>query len=175
MKFVSRLFAFVVLFALSVGGLGTANAHNYPEAEEHCADPTLAVAESQNNCEEDGFITLAGPQGQQIAVYCAAGAIDFIVRLGGDEGLYFSDTPGRIECDSAVLAEVLPGYHLVVNTSPQEGWVITAWTGQGEIRHCQRGTLTFVSFGMDMGDRPDVRQNVETMDCEVPVTSPAGA
>ncbi len=165
----SRLLIVILALTTLLGGASAAGAQGIAEGEgtnryARCVaeiDPSIAY-----RCETllPQVLTLVGPNGEQIAAFCYDGEVAFSVRTEGPEAVYFADTPGRIPCFPAAITLFLPGYQVVMNTGPGEGWVIIA-TGSDwpVVWQCRDGAL--VNVTMESNGDPALLKHEVTTDC----------
>lgn len=103
-----------------------------------------------------GYLTLVGPRGQQVAIYCADGTFQYAVMPSPSRGGNFSVSTSAValQCDSQVIFSLYPGYRLVINPDPMIGWVYDRW--ERSVRICQDGMMLTV-YSTPAGTRPEYK------------------
>jgi hypothetical protein len=72
-----------------------------------------------NQPDDEGFLTLANGNGDQILVYCTQGLADTVLTIHNGEPVAVGTSLGT-PCSAASF----PGFEVVFNLDPREGWVI---------------------------------------------------
>jgi len=148
---VSRLFLFAAIaFGLcfgSIQGAGAATGNDTPTA---CTGVDCSNGEQIIN----GYLTLVGPRGEQVTVYCVDGIFQYAVMASGAGNFTVSSSAVVVRCNSQTIFSLYPGYRLVMNPDPMIGWVYDRW--EGSVRICQDGMMLTL-FSPPAGIKPDYK------------------
>jgi hypothetical protein len=90
-------------------------------------------------------LTFVGPAGEQVAVFCVNNEVSFTAQFVAEHSVpTIGAAPGHIACDVASIVNVMPGYRLVMNTNPVEGWMITYDSAYPLVMQCRGVVLAQV-------------------------------